>query len=380
MDMSSKYSKLLIGVLILFSFSCNNEITPLNDKKTSGINSSSDITSSKTDEDIINELINNNNEFFPLDLNGDDDALEATVPNNGGVVFATVPNNGGVVFATDDSFNTKGILDNLKNTTDTLSDNVKTVTDLKEKISNIKERVKTILPQKWGRKLVGNPKREIQTILNKEKNRAEVTVKTTIAREIISNRLNRKLIKKVSEISVRKAIFEKEGKKWNLSEVSPFEFKTNNDKSDLIIESIKLKAEKDNQTKIFEISPDKLTSKSSIPEISKGDILTFEVKAINKDESFDPPLYAYVRLPGLKLRIPMFDDGNQENLNPLKTGKKLQSGDLVKGDNIYTANIIIKNKIGLHNITFDIISGGSFENDLDNYDSISKSVPIIIKN
>jgi len=50
------------------------------------------------DEKAIQDAVNQNIDFFPVNISENGTASYATIPNNGGVIYATVPNNGGVIY------------------------------------------------------------------------------------------------------------------------------------------------------------------------------------------------------------------------------------------------------------------------------------------
>ncbi len=393
---SFKSNKLILGILITFIVACQSSPGTVKSgvSKTSQVATSTplpDINNIKTDtsydEKSINQIIENNPDFFPKDINKEEDASQATVPNNGGVVFATVPNNGGVVFVADpDSFSTKALFS-------PPSSPLKQISALaRERVKARINRLKAKLPANWVRKLIGNPERIVTVKFNDSKTQAEVTIKTTFKRELIFNKDANTNSRKITEQSLITSVFVKEGNTWKISKVSPIQLKSSDEK--INSEQIKLKTEyiklitytKDHlgkdKTTTFDLDLNNPKEKDNLPTISRNDILTLEVKAINKNETFDPPLYAFVRLPNINFRIPLVDDGSDSDILPSLEGNQI-SGDKEKADDIYTGNLVIKQSTGLNHLTVDLIDAASFENGSepgkDGYSSITKSIPFIVK-
>lgn len=335
--------------------------TPI-ETQTSSTTISSNI-SSELDEKSILDLINTNADIFPQESNAEEQVNQATVLNNGGVVFATVLNNGGVVFATDNSdFTTKAILPE---------------TPIKDKIVNtIKTKIKEKkpLPSNWIKKLVEKPTRNVKITFNSDKTLADVAITTKSVKEL-SKFDSSNIVKKISEKSVINSFFVKDGKSWRFDKVSPIH--TESESNTLEMESVKFTVSSKNkygeiQSKIFEIDLSALKEKNDILNFSKGDIVTVEVKASNRDSNATTPISVFARL-GLAAKIPLFDDGSQEIIS-----NNQKSGDKIEGDDIYTTNMYIKNKLGFNYITITAVSGDSFDKD-KNYLSISKSIPLNIK-
>lgn len=362
------------------------------------------------DEEEIKSIIEKELDlsFFNTD---DDDSLEATVPNNGGVVFATVPNNGGVVFFTDsdttslNTFSTKAILNNQ---TTVIKNNLETVKTIREEVKeNIKETIKEvrkkrprltdIIPAKWGKKIIGKPKKEVKIEFNKEKTQANVIVTSTSDIEMRLERANNPLVKKLQEILNVNAVFVKDGKAWKLSKVSKPESINAKNEVKIEIASVKMNIlSKDKTSKIVNINLKDLQSKEEFLTLENGDIITLEVKAINTDPNSDDNLNVFAKLSNAKVRIPLSDDGSQNSIskeksesstnkdfktssdNDKKETTRKKSGDLVKDDDIYTANIGIKAKKGTNYLVITAVTDGSFENS-SNFLSISKSIPFNIK-
>lgn len=336
-------------------------ITPI-ETQTSSTTISSNI-SSELDEKTILDLINTNTDVFPQESNAEEQVNQATVLNNGGVVFATVLNNGGVVFATDNSdFTTKAILPET-----TIKDRI--INTIKTKIKEKKP-----LPANWIKKLVEKPKRDVKITFNTDKTIADVAITTKISKEL-SNFDASNIVKKIKENSVVNAIFVKDNKSWKFDKIAPI--KTESEANTLEIASVKFTISSKNkygetQSKIFDIDLSALKEKNDILNLSKGDIVTVEVNAYNKDKEASTPVNVFARL-GLNGKIPLFDDGNQEIIS-----NNQKSGDKIDSDDIYTTNMYIKNKLGFNYITITAVSGDSFDKD-KNYLSISKSIPLNIK-
>lgn len=329
------------------------------------------IQDSKTDIDaeIIKQLIINNTEFFPENINKDDDALEATVPNNGGVVFATVPNNGGVVFMADnentESFATKAVSDknNLRN-------------KLKEQIKqNIKKAI-----DKVKKKTIGEPKREFKINFTSNRTQADVEIITTYNREVTLNRNIGSALKNFKEESIVKSVFLKEDGIWKLNQISPIDTKTTDNDSKIKIESIKLtinSEDKNGNIKSTDLDINGLKNKTKLITLKKGDIITLEAKISNGDLRQDMPLQVFARLANAKVKIPLYDDGGIENL--IESEVKQSSGDSIKNDDIYTTNIVLNNKKGVNYLVIDVMKPLSEDKkSVDNFNYISKSIPIVI--
>ncbi|GIW21603.1 MAG: hypothetical protein KatS3mg068_0610 [Candidatus Sericytochromatia bacterium] len=371
---NSKSFLMLISTLIIFSCSINNSVST--DKTKSSNNEIVNIKPSnishielKNDENLIKDFINNNPDFFPLDLNVDNSS-QATVPNNGGVIFATIPNNGGVIFSDDnDSFSIKSY----------------SIKQLKLPIKNIQipqrpkliEKLKNNIPIQWTREVIDKPRREIKIYFEK-KDKAKAIVNTFFNKKIVLNFENkREIVKKLSEVSTRIAYFTKENNNWVLNSVSPFEFRPENKTINVNIEFIKITVNSNDKGNIFNIPINGFINKKDMPTIKKGSTLKIEVKAINNEPNEIPPLYVYLRLPDIGVKIPMYDDGSLEDLFTDKEGKQVSTDD-INDDNIYTATIKMSKNLGVNNITIDAISSLSLQDSLENGDYISKSFPIII--
>jgi hypothetical protein len=346
----------------------------------SGKNDNNQTQIEVNDEMAIKDLLNNNPDFFPTDVNGDEDASQATVPNNGGVVFATVPNNGGVVFVTESE--NSGFKTMATSITQPVTRQTPTATatpgTLKDKIKNRLNRLKDLIPANWSKRLVGEPKKTVEIKFDAKRTLAEVNIKTVYTRELLFKKNNNELKKIVNEIAEIKAIFIKENKTWKIDEVSPVDLRTEGTNADLALVSINLKVTGKDRSDDTNLDLSGLKNRDNLFNFSRGDILTIEVNAINKDETYDPPIHAFVRIPGTKVRVPLFDDGSQADLQTSVEGVQV-SGDKTLDDDIYTANIVIRQKTGVNHLTIDLIAGGSFENLTTGYSSISKSIPIIIK-
>jgi hypothetical protein len=392
-----RLNKIILGVLITLSVSCQNSPSTIKPSQNPNVTKTGNVVSSPvpnnvnpdttSDEKSINQLIENNPDFFPKDINKEEDASQATVPNNGGVVFATVPNNGGVVFVADpESYSTKALFSSP-------SAKLRPIAEIvRERVKQRLNRLKAKLPVNWVRKLIGIPERKVTIKLNETKTKAEITITTTFKRQLIFNKDSATNAKNITEKSVITSIFVKEGNAWKISKVSPIELqsaeeKENTEQIKLKLDSIKLVAySKDNsgkdKTTTFDLDLNNPKEKDNLPTISRGDILTLEVKATNKDETFDPPLYAFVRLPSINFRIPLLDDGSDSDILPSLEGNQI-SGDNEKDDDIYTGNIVIKQSKGLNYLTIDLIDAASFENGADptksSYGSITKSIPFMVK-
>lgn len=328
------------------------------------------IQDNKTDLDaeIIKQLIINNTEFFPENLNNDD-ALEATVPNNGGVVFATVPNNGGVVFMADnentESFATKAIFDksNLRN-------------KLREQVKqNIKKAIDQV-----KKKTIGEPKKQFKINFSVNRTQADVEMITTYNREVTLTRNIGAALKNFKEESIVKSVFLKEDGIWKLSQISPIDTKTTDNDSKIKIESIKLtihSEDKNGNIKATDLDIDGLKNKTKLITLTKGDIITLEAKITNGDLSQDMPLQVFTRLANAKVKIPLYDDGGTENI--IDSEVKQLSGDSIKNDDIYTTNIVLNNKRGVNYLIIDVMKPLSEDKkSVDNFNYISKSIPIVI--
>jgi len=335
-----------------------------NIKKTSNF----PLIETKNEEEIIKDIINNDSNFFPLDLNSDNSS-QATVPNNGGVIFATVPNNGDVIFGDEPNLFSFSLKSNLS--TKQLRFPIRDMPIPQR--PKILDKIKNNLPAQWKREIIDKPRREIKVTFEGQ-NKAKAVINTFFNKKLVLNFVNKKIVKKINEISTKIAYFVKEDNKWILESLSPFEFKPENKKTNISIESMKVTIKSDNN-KTFEIPINNLISKKDIPVIKKSDVLQIEVKAINNEIL---PLYVYLRIPNIGLRIPMYDDGSLDDLFPDKKGKQV-STDTNADDDIYTATIKISKNTGINHITIESISSLSLEDSLENGDYISKSFPIIIK-
>ena len=335
------------------------------------------VTQTTNDEEVIKQLIISNPDYFPTNINSDDEALEATVPNNGGVVFATVPNNGGVVFLADkesslDSFGTKAILDR--------------IIDRSVIKNRVKEQIKAKITESIAivvRKTIGEPKKDFKIIFNSQKTQADVTITTTFIREVLLNRKVNPLVKKFKEESIVSSVFIKEDGNWKLNQISPIDSKTIETENKIKIESVKITITSNNSTskeqiKTTELDINNLKNKMKLLSLSKGDIITIETKINSGDTSIDLPLQVFARLSATKTRIPLYDDGG---LDLLAEGEEKQiSGDSIKNDDIYTANIALNNKKGVNYLIIDILNPLTDNNkSVDNFNYISKSIPIIIR-
>ena len=356
------------------------------------------------DEEEIKTIIEKEIDLSFLNTD-DDDSLQATVPNNGGVVFATVPNNGGVVFFTDSdpttlsTFSTKAILNNQTTVVKTIREEVKETIkeNVKEKVKEVKAkrpRLIDIIPEKWGKKVIGKPKKEVKFEFNKENTQANVTVTSTSDIEMRLENKTNPLAKKLQEILKVTAIFIKEGKSWKLSKVSKPESVDAKNEAKIEITSVKMTiVSKDKTSKVINVNLRDLQSKDEFPTLENGDIVTLEVKAINTDSNSDDNLNVFAKLSNAKVRIPLSDDGSQNSISKEKSDtkessnktssdkketNKKKSGDLVKDDDIYTANIGIKANKGTNYLVITAVTDGSFESS-SNFLSISKSIPFNIK-
>lgn len=319
--------------------------------------------SSAIDEKNILDLINNSTDIFPQESNTEEQVNQATVLNNGGVVFATVLNNGGVIFATDNTnFATKALLPE---------------TPIRSKIVNTmktKVTIKKPLPTNWVKKLVEKPKRDVKIAFNNDKTIANVTITTKLNKEL-SKFDTSNIVKKINENTIINSIFVKEGNIWRFDKVSPIH--SASESNTLEIESVKFTVSSKNkygetQSKIFDIDLSAMKEKNDILTFSKGDIVTVEVKAYNKDEDSDTPVNVFARL-GANAKIPLFDDGSEEIIS-----NNQSSGDKIDSDGIYSTNVYIKNKLGFSYITITAVNGNSFDKDIK-YLSVSKSIPLNIK-
>jgi hypothetical protein len=392
---SLKLFRLIPLVILSITWGCNN--LPTNNNTTAnkpvktGTSSGNSATTTPisttnnitiNDEQAIRDALSNNPELFPLDVNGDEEENQATVPNNGGVVFATVPNNGGVVFVAESEksgFNTKATGPNdLRPKPDDSSGNVTVSDAVRNKAKNRLNRLKDLVPANWSKKLIGEPKRTVDINFDSRRTKAEVKVKTEYERELLFRKDNSELKKRIKEKSEIKAIFIKQNNKWEIEQISPTDLEIDNVKANLSLESVSINVTDKDKTQTTTLDLSSFKNKNSLISLTKGDILTIEVKATNKDETFDPPIHVFVRIPDTKQRVPLFDDGSQSDLQPLVEGLQV-SGDKIMDDDIYSANIAIKPKSGINHLTIDLVAGGSFDNNANSYNSISKSIPIIIK-
>lgn len=335
-------------------------------------------SSSVQDEEIIKKVLEGNSEYFPENI-GQDDSLEATVPNNGGVVFATVPNNGGVVFATvpnnggvvfmgdpesTNTFGTKALIG--KPLIKTIKENLK---------NKIKDTVSTIVKNTQEK-----PNKEYRITFNSDKTEAEVTVVTNKIKEVSVNRILNPLKQNFKEQTISKAKLIKEDGTWRLSQVAPAVSKLDNKQSKIKIESLKLiiNSSVDGvNSKTTELDLEGFKNKSRLISISKDDLITIEAKISNGDLNQDNPLEVYTRFSGSKARIPMYDDGSSENI--IENNDKQVSGDAIKNDDVYTVNVLLNNKKGINHIIIDVRNPLSNNaKNIDSFNYISKSIPILI--
>jgi hypothetical protein len=82
-------------------------------------------------------------------------------------------------------------------------------------------------------------------------------------------------------------------------------------------------------------------------------------------------------LPKSKIRIPLYDDGSENNLS--SDTNSSTSGDLEKNDGIFTRSILLSQKPGIQQLNLEILDASAFEVNNPKYDSVSKSFPFIIK-
>ncbi len=324
------------------------------------------------DEEIIKQMILSNPDYFPENINTDDDGLEATVPNNGGVVFATVPNNGGVVFLADnqdsESFGTKAIIDKLVEKNTLIKNRIKE--QIREKINESISRV--------TRKNIGVPKKDFKITFNSDKTQADVTLITTFTREVTLNRKINPVIKRFKEESVINSVFIREDNVWKLNQISPIDSKTIQQNIKIKIESIKIIVHSDkNNIKTTELEINNLKNKAKLLNLAKGDIVTIEAKVVSSDSTLDVPLQVFARLSSTKTRIPLYDDGSSDILADAETKKV--SGDSIKNDDIYTTNIFLNSKKGVNYLIIDVLNPLSdSQKSIDNFNYITKSIPIVI--
>ncbi|MBC7473380.1 MAG: hypothetical protein H7263_03750 [Candidatus Sericytochromatia bacterium] len=331
------------------------------------ISAAEPVTKIDTDEQTINDIIKNSPDFFPINLQKEES--QATVPNNGGVVFATVPNNGGVVFVADsenNSFTTKALIDNLN---PTLRDNLLA----SNIIRNIKQKVVKKVLSRVIKNTIGETQRKVTVKFNKDKTKADVIIKLIYEKELI-NRDTLKVIKTIKENSVINSVFVKKDSEWSLEQISPIDLQTENKDSGVNLESIKLTIHpKDgSELKIYDLDLDGLKNKDNLLEINRGDIITLEAKLNNKD--IEQGLQVFVKFSDKKTHIPLYDDGSQDIVVENSTDKSEVSGDKVKNDQTYTSNIVIKEKAGVNYLTINVDKSASEKDDLNNFSSISKSI------
>ncbi|MFN8673282.1 MAG: hypothetical protein U0457_14520 [Candidatus Sericytochromatia bacterium] len=409
---------------IAFILSCNSNTTnnttqPTKDNSSDIVLKNTISTNKETikeEEKNIIDVINSNNELFSQNTDTDVEINDATVLNNGGVVFATVLNNGGVVFVTGDTsstFSTKAVLPPLANSIkeniinnkeekednkdskedkpkNTILDNIKNRVEnrieqkIENKVNQIKNKKVVPLPEKLIRKVVGTPKRDVKVNFNKDNTVAEVIVTITITREVFKAGENTP-IKQVSESNVTKSIFIKEGKTWKIQKVGPAKNTSSDaenikllDDNILEIQEVKLviytKDSNNNfSNKEINVNLHDLQDTKNFLNIDKESLVTMQVKAINKKDP-EAALNVFATFGG-KDKINLYDDGSQDNL---QNNPNYKSGDNTKNDDIYTANMLVKNKPSLYYLKITAIDGNSFNKD-SNYLSVTKSIPINIK-
>ncbi len=319
------------------------------------------------DEQTINDIIKNSPDFFPGNLHKEES--QATVPNNGGVVFATVPNNGGVVFVADsenNSFATKALIDNVN---PALRDNLLA----NNIIRNIKQKVIKKVLSRVIKKTIGEPQRKVTVKFNKNKTKADVMIKLIYEKELI-NRDTLKIIKTIKENSVINSVFIKKDSGWSLEQISPIDLQAEDKDSGVSLDSVKLTIHpKDgSELKTLDLELNGLKNKDNLLEINRGDIITLEAKLNNKD--VEQGLQVFVKFADKKIHIPLYDDGSQDIVVENSTDKSEVSGDKVKSDQIYTGNIVIKERVGVNYLTINVDKSASEKDDLNNFSSISKSI------
>jgi hypothetical protein len=397
----------LTSIMILVS-ACNNQISQKNiqkhESKKTEVTTSNNITNVTTisnvsgiqeitkteiikpsiqEEEDIKKLIESSTDLISLENENEEDTLEATVPNNGGVVFATVLNNGGVVFNLDDSnsFNTKSLLSDMKEKLEQQSENNK-VLNLPEKANTLINRVKKkildrkLLPKQWGRKIIGEPKKEYKLLFNDKTKEVEVILTTTYNVEITIRRENRVITKKQKETKISKVILEKINGKWSISKIGSANSTASDSKNNILIEYTKIIVESKDKagkvlTKSYIFKNNELINKDNIVKISKGDFITIEVKAINKNDESENNLIVFAKPSNIKVRVPVLDDGGEEN-------PSAKSGDPIKDDSIFTANLSINTKASNYFLNITATTDNSITDDTE-FASATMSIPIKIK-
>lgn len=402
---TSLKSLLALTMIIVGISACSNEVT-----NTTKPNSSTTVVKPISNNTLINEvakneiikpslqeeediknLIESSTDILALVPEDDQDTLEATVPNNGGVVFATVLNNGGVVFALDEetnTFSTKGVLADLKDKiSDKANEKASNIT-IPEKtppekvqtiVNNIKNKIqkrildRKLLPKEWGKKVIGKPTKDYKILFNPKTKDVEVILASTYDIEITIKKENKTITRNIKETKISKIIFEKINGKWSLSRLSPSTSSGSDSTSSIEIKSAKVIVEsKDkngaviNKTYIF--NNNEMINKDDVVRISKGDFITLEVNAIDKNTDSQNNLLVFAKPSNIKVRVPLLDDGGQENPNA-------KSGDLTKDDSIFTTNLAINAKTKNYFLNITATTDGAILGD-SNFSSATMSIPI----
>lgn len=413
---TSLKSLLALTMIIVGISACSNEVTNTTKNSTNIIKQISNntlinevakneiIKPSLQEEEDIKNLIESSTDILALVPEDDQDTLEATVPNNGGVVFATVLNNGGVVFALDEetnTFSTKATLEDLKekidnpqkyinngkasksptplisNTPTTILDTTKDIKD--QVINEIKEKVmkrvldRKELPKEWGRKVIGKPTKEYKILFNPKTKDVEVILASTYDIEITIKKENKTITRNIKETKISKIIFEKINGKWSLSKLSPSTSNGSESTSSIEIKSAKVIVESRDKngsatTKSYIFNNNEMINKDDVVKISKGDFITLEVNAIEKDNKSINNLLVFAKPSNIKVRVPLLDDGGQENPNA-------KSGDLTKDDSIFTTNLAINAKTKNYFLNITATTDGAILGD-SNFSSATMSIPI----
>lgn len=389
----------LTSIMIIIS-ACNNEVSKTKPEpspsKTIEVTNVSDIKQiakneiikpSIQEEEDIKKLIESSTDLISLETEDDQDTLEATVPNNGGVVFATVLNNGGVVFSLDDSnsFSTKGILSEIRDKIENQSKvennpstNLKPINLVDKITTKVKKKILDLkaLPKQWGRRVIGQPTKEYKISFNEKTKEVEAILTTTYDVEITIKRDTKIITKKQKETKVSKVSLEKINGKWTISKIGSGNSSGSDSNNKIVIEYTNVIVEsKDKsgkvETKSYMFKNNELIDKDNVIKISNGDFITLQVKAINKDESSENNLIVFAKPSHIKVRVPVLDDGGEENPNA-------KSGDAIKDDSIFTANLSINTKTSNYFLNVTATTDNSIAADTE-FASATMSIPIKIK-
>jgi len=373
--------------------------------------------STDPDEKAIQEAINKNVDFFPLDVSENGIASYATIPNNGGVIYATVPNNGGVIYLlgkqslelTTSTFSTKSFKLEGEDTEEILSKlnalppfeppqdskfepppeygDGHNKLDIKAPMSGLQPppprkemrgKQLEMMGKNWENKRLEPPKREFEIKFNEDRTFAEVLVKTDFKKELFLNKNGMVLGNKNFEEEMNvNAVFVKQNGMWELNKIAPMNGFVPNKPPKFQIESVTLlyTSTSDNKTKTIDIKLNEPRPKDELLTVSESDVLTLQVKIKNEDETSLPHVFA--KITASNYRVPLFDDGSLDDISSDIQGEQ-KSGDLVENDSIYTANVVVGKQDKIEYLTIYCTSDGGFDTveDLEGYYHINYSIPI----